>query len=41
MFLFDLEWEPLLAASADVCIFKNICFVIRSKVEVGIFLYFS
>lgn len=38
MFLFVLEWDPLPAVSADVCIFKNICFVIRSKVKIGIFL---
>lgn len=36
-----LEWEPSPAVSADACIFKNICFVIRSIVEIGIFLYFS
>lgn len=33
--------EPLPAVSADVCIFKNICFRIRSEVKIDIFIYFS
>lgn len=41
IFLSGLEWQHLPLASADVCVFKNTCFVIRSKVKIGIFLYFS